>query len=47
MGEEILEVTIRADGRVELHVRGIEGMSCLEETQELVALLGGEGRVRN
>ena len=42
MGEEILEVTIRPDGRVEMHVRGIEGMACLAETEELLALLGGE-----
>lgn len=42
MGEEILEVTIRADGRVEMHVRGVEGMACLAETQDLVALLGGD-----
>jgi hypothetical protein len=41
MGEEIVEVTIASDGKVELRVSGVEGMSCLTETGELIALLGG------
>ncbi|MFE9624006.1 DUF2997 domain-containing protein [Streptomyces sp. NPDC006527] len=42
LADEILEVTIRADGRVEMHVQGVEGMACLTDTQELVARLGGD-----
>ncbi|MEU2061250.1 DUF2997 domain-containing protein [Streptomyces sp. NPDC013455] len=42
MADEILEVTVRPDGRVELHVQGMEGMSCLAETEELVSRLGGD-----
>jgi len=42
VSEQILEVAINPDGTVEMHVRGIEGMSCLAETQELVTALGGE-----
>ncbi|MEU6039045.1 DUF2997 domain-containing protein [Actinomadura sp. NPDC047616] len=40
--EETVEVTIRPDGRVEIHVTGVDGMACLDTTQELVSLLGGE-----
>ncbi len=42
MAEEILEVTISPNGKVEMHMRGVEGMACLAETQELIALLGGD-----
>ena len=42
MAEEILEVKIRPDGRVEMHLQGMEGMGCLAETQDLVSRLGGE-----
>lgn len=42
MADEILEVTIRADGRVEMHLQGVEGMACLADTQELISRLGGE-----
>ncbi|WP_405088326.1 DUF2997 domain-containing protein [Microbispora sp. NBC_01389] len=40
--DEIVEVSIRPDGRVEIHVTGVDGMACLDTTEELVALLGGE-----
>jgi hypothetical protein len=42
MGEEIIEVTIGPDGKVEMRVNGIAGMDCLSETEDLVLLLGGE-----
>ncbi|MBT8225302.1 MAG: DUF2997 domain-containing protein [Dactylosporangium sp.] len=42
MAEEIVEVTISAEGKVDMHLRGVEGMACLAETQELIALLGGD-----
>lgn len=38
---EIVEVTIRPDGRVEMHVQGVEGTACLADTQRLVERLGG------
>lgn len=40
--DETVEVTIRPDGSVEIHVTGVNGMACLETTQELVTLLGGQ-----
>jgi Lon protease-like protein len=42
MAEEVVEVIITPDGRVEMHVKGVEGMACLEVTKELEQLLGGE-----
>jgi hypothetical protein len=42
MAEEIIEVTIRPDGKVEMKVSGISGMDCVAETEELAQLLGGE-----
>lgn len=42
MAEEIVEVTISPDGKVEMHVNGVPGMACLTETEDLVRLLGGE-----
>jgi len=42
MGEETIEVTIRPDGRVEMHVTGVSGMDCVERTEDLTRLLGGE-----
>lgn len=42
MPDEIIEVTISPEGKVALHVQGVEGMTCLEDTHELIALLGGE-----
>lgn len=46
MAEEILEVTIRPDGTVEMRVNGIAGMDCLERTEDLTRLLGGEVEVQ-
>jgi hypothetical protein len=40
--EETVEVTIKPDGSVEIHVAGVDGMACLSMTEELVAQLGGE-----
>ncbi|MBO2465836.1 DUF2997 domain-containing protein [Actinomadura violacea] len=39
--DEVVEVTVRADGSVEIHVSGVDGMGCLETTEELVRSLGG------
>jgi hypothetical protein len=41
MAEEIVEVTIEPDGTVKMRVSGVTGMSCLTETGDLIALLGG------
>jgi Protein of unknown function (DUF2997) len=46
MAEEIIEVTIRPDGEVEMRVEGIPGMSCLAATGNLARLLGGEIEVQ-
>ncbi|HEY8478618.1 MAG TPA: DUF2997 domain-containing protein [Spirillospora sp.] len=40
--DETVEVTIRKDGGVEIKVTGIDGTACLDTTEELVALLGGQ-----
>ena len=37
-----IEVTIGKDGQVQIQVRGVEGMKCLELTRELEEALGGE-----
>jgi DUF2997 family protein len=42
VADEILEVTISPDGRVEMRFQGMEGMGCLDETQELISRVGGE-----
>ena len=42
MAEEIIEVAIGPDGKVEIRVNGISGMDCLSETEDLLRLLGGE-----
>jgi hypothetical protein len=42
VAEEIIEITIRPDGKVEMHVTGVPGMDCVERTEELSQLLGGE-----
>lgn len=42
MSDERVEVTIHPDGKVELHVVGVEGMSCVDITAPLVKALGGE-----
>jgi hypothetical protein len=40
--EEIVEITVRPDGKVEMRVTGIAGMDCLAETEDLARLLGGD-----
>ncbi|OLT20445.1 hypothetical protein BJF79_47270 [Actinomadura sp. CNU-125] len=40
--DETVEVTIKPNGKVEIHVTGVDGMSCLKTTEELVEMLGGE-----
>jgi hypothetical protein len=42
MGEEIVEIAIGPDGRVAIDVQGMAGTGCLDETEDLVARLGGE-----
>lgn len=37
-----IEVVIGKDGKVELQVRGVKGLKCLELTKELEEALGGE-----
>jgi hypothetical protein len=46
MAEENIEVTIAPDGTVAMHVDGIAGMGCLEETEDLVRMLGGDVETR-
>ncbi|XRQ12093.1 DUF2997 domain-containing protein [Actinomadura welshii] len=40
--DETVEVVIKKDGSVEIHVTGIDGTACLTTTEELVELLGGQ-----
>lgn len=42
MAAEEVEVIISPDGKVTMHVRGVDGQACLMETQQLVAILGGD-----
>ena len=42
MAEEIVEITIRPDGKLVMHVTGVPGMDCVSETEDLVRLAGGE-----
>lgn len=37
-----VDVTIGKDGKVRIEIRGMEGMTCTEVTQELLDALGGE-----
>lgn len=37
-----IEVIIGKDGQVQIQVRGVHGVKCLELTKELEAALGGE-----
>ncbi|MFC5753708.1 DUF2997 domain-containing protein [Actinomadura rugatobispora] len=46
MAEQNIEVTIAPDGTVGMHVDGIAGMGCLEETEDLVRMLGGDVETR-
>jgi hypothetical protein len=41
MAEEIIEITIGPDGKVEMQVTGVAGMDCVSQTEDLVRLLGG------
>lgn len=41
-----IEVTIGKDGQVQLLVRGVKGLTCLELTKELEAVLGGQIEAR-
>ncbi len=41
-----IEVFIDAEGKVQLQVRGVKGMECLELTKELEAALGGQIEAR-
>lgn len=42
MADEVVEVSIGADGTVSMSVRGVAGMECLTHTEGLVELLGGD-----
>jgi hypothetical protein len=42
MTDEIVDVVIGPDGKVTMHVTGVDGMACLDRTEGLVGLLGGE-----
>jgi hypothetical protein len=42
MADEVIEVSIGPDGTVAMSVRGVNGMECLTQTEDLVQLLGGE-----
>jgi hypothetical protein len=37
-----IEVIIGKDGQVQIQVRGVDGLKCLDLTRELEASLGGE-----
>ncbi len=37
-----IEITIGKDGQVQIQVRGVKGLKCLEITKELEDALGGE-----
>ena len=37
-----VEITIDKDGKVNIHVRGLQGAACLDITQALEAVLGNE-----
>ena len=41
MAEEIVDVVIHPDGRVEIKVQGVKGKTCTEITAEVEAALGG------
>ncbi|WP_238011360.1 DUF2997 domain-containing protein [Dactylosporangium sp. AC04546] len=42
MADEIVDVVIGPDGKVSMHVQGVDGMSCVDDTEQLVMLLGGD-----
>lgn len=40
--EEIIEVTIGADGKVEMEVKNVKGPSCTQITEAVEEVLGGK-----
>lgn len=42
VAEETVEVVVKPDGGVEIHVAGYPGMDCLNATEELIRSLGGQ-----
>jgi hypothetical protein len=42
VADEVVEVSIGPDGTVAMSVRGVAGMECLTQTEDLVQLLGGD-----
>ncbi|GAP14548.1 hypothetical protein LARV_02321 [Longilinea arvoryzae] len=46
MDVQEIEVTIGKDGKVQVHVRGVQGKACLDITRALENALGGEVEVR-
>jgi hypothetical protein len=46
MNLEEIEITISPDGKVEVHVTGVKGDSCLEITDDLERALGGTIEIR-
>ena len=42
VADEVVEVNIGPDGTVAMSVRGVAGMGCLTQTEDLVQLLGGD-----
>lgn len=47
MTEETVDITIDTDGRVLVEVHGVAGTGCLETTEALLALLGGDVRAQD
>lgn len=41
-----IEVTIGKNGKVQLHIRGVKGLACLELTKELEQALGDSVELR-
>lgn len=42
MKTQEVEVTISSDGKITLHVQGLDGMQCLALTKDLENALGGQ-----
>lgn len=40
MAKEQIEITVAADGQVQLHVKGVKGKSCVDLTREIEQKLG-------
>jgi hypothetical protein len=47
MSEKEFEITIHADGNVEVHVKGFKGKSCLEAMKIFEEMLGEAKSVRH